>query len=54
MQIVFESCDPEGALCQAARALVCSWQRHGKRGHSAGRSRERPSDHDRPVPQYPS
>jgi hypothetical protein len=44
----------EGALSRAARALLRSWQRHGKRGHSAGRTRERPSDHDRPMPQHPT
>lgn len=42
----------EGALSRAARVLVRSWQRHGRRGYSRDRARKQPSDHDKPVPQH--
>jgi hypothetical protein len=44
----------EGALGRAARALVRSWQRQSKHGHSRDRARARLSDHDKPAPQRPT
>ncbi len=44
----------DGALSRAARVLVRSWQRQGRRGHGRDRARERPNDHDSPVPEHPT
>jgi hypothetical protein len=44
----------EGALSRAARALMRSWQRHGKRDHSRNKLREHPNDQCRPAQQRPT
>jgi hypothetical protein len=44
----------EGALSRAARALLRSWQRHGQRGHSRDRTRERSSGDDKPIAPHPT